>query len=93
MAVVESFNVSHEWVPTSMTAYLAGAWCCSSYQDRCPIAAAAVQESFAEAVYIKITALMANVALIAPLGGSVIVAYFSWQMMFVLFAVLAAVAW
>lgn len=55
---------------------------------------AAIQESFEEAICIKITALMANVALIAlllaPLAGSVIVAYFSWQMMFVLFAVLAA---
>lgn len=144
MAVVESFNVSHEWVPTSMTAYLAGGmvlqWLLGPLSDRrgrrpvmlagvilfigaclgillvntieqfialrflqgfglCFIGAvgyAAIQESFEEAICIKITALMANVALIAPLlgplAGSVIVAYFSWQMMFVLFAVLAAVS-
>lgn len=144
MAVVESFNASHEWVPTSMTAYLAGGmvlqWLLGPLSDRrgrrpvmlsgvilfisaclgillvntieqfiamrflqgfglCFIGAvgyAAIQESFEEAVCIKITALMANVALIAPLlgplAGSVIVAYFSWKMMFVLFALLAAVA-
>lgn len=38
MAVVESFNVSHEWVPTSMTAYLAGGmvlqWLLDPLSDR-----------------------------------------------------------
>lgn len=57
---------------------------------------AAIQESFEEAVCIKITALMANVALIAPLLGPLVGA--AWvhmapqEGMFVLFAVLAAIA-
>lgn len=38
MAVVESFNASHEWVPTSMTAYLAGGmvlqWLLGPLSDR-----------------------------------------------------------
>ncbi|XOD70153.1 MAG: MFS transporter [Sodalis sp. (in: enterobacteria)] len=144
MAVVESFNVSYEWVTSSMTAYLAGGiilqWLLGPLSDRrgrrpvmlagvllfisaclgtllvntieqfvgmrflqgfglCFIGAvgyAAIQESFAETICIKITALMANVALIAPLlgplGGSVIMAYFSWQMMFIFFAILGAAA-
>ncbi|PAX00770.1 multidrug transporter MdfA, partial [Acinetobacter baumannii] len=53
---------------------------------------AAIQESFEEAVCIKITALMANVALIAPLLGPLVgaawVHVLPWEMMFVLFAVL-----
>jgi DHA1 family multidrug/chloramphenicol efflux transport protein-like MFS transporter len=57
---------------------------------------AAIQESFEEAVCIKITALMANVALIAPLLGPLVgaawVHILPWEMMFVLFAVLAAIA-
>ena len=129
LAVVEQYNAGIEWVPTSMTAYLAGGmflqWLLGPLSDRigrrpvmltgvvwfivtclatllaqnieqftllrflqgvslCFIGAvgyAAIQESFEEAVCIKITALMANVALIAP-----------WEGMFVLFAVLAAVA-
>jgi len=55
---------------------------------------AAIQESFEEAVCIKITALMANVALIAPLLGPLVGAawihYAPWETMFVLFAALAA---
>jgi DHA1 family multidrug/chloramphenicol efflux transport protein-like MFS transporter len=55
---------------------------------------AAIQESFEEAVCIKITALMANVALIAPLLGPLVGAawihYTPWETMFVLFAALAA---
>lgn len=51
---------------------------------------------FEEAVCIKITALMANVALIAPLLGPLVgaarVHLLPWEMMFVLFAVLAAIA-
>lgn len=57
---------------------------------------AAIQESFEEAVCIKITALMANVALIAPLLGPLVgaaqVHMLPWEMMFVLFAVLAAIS-
>ena len=53
---------------------------------------AAIQESFEEAVCIKITALMANVALIAPLLGPLVGAAWvhvaPWEGMFVLFAAL-----
>ena len=117
LAVVEQYNAGIEWVPTSMTAYLAGGmfcqWLLGPLSDRigrrpvmltgvvwfivtclatllaqnieqftllrflqgvslCFIGAvgyAAIQESFEEAVCIKITALMANVALIAPCWG------------------------
>lgn len=115
LAVVEQYQAGLDWVPTSMTAYLAGGmflqWLLGPLSDRigrrpvmlagvvwfivtclatllaknieqftflrflqgislCFIGAvgyAAIQESFEEAVCIKITALMANVALIAPL--------------------------
>ncbi|MGU0016846.1 MdfA family multidrug efflux MFS transporter [Escherichia coli] len=114
LAVVEQYQAGIDWVPTSMTAYLAGgmfyngSWAAvGSYWSPsgdaggvvwfiitclaillaqnieqftllrflqgislCFIGAvgyAAIQESFEEAVCIKITALMANVALIAPL--------------------------
>ncbi|WP_058913043.1 MFS transporter [Entomohabitans teleogrylli] len=57
---------------------------------------AAIQESFEEAVCIKITALMANVALIAPLLGPLVGAAWihmaPWEWMFVLFAALAVIA-
>lgn len=57
---------------------------------------AAIQESFEEAVCIKITALMANVALIAPLLGPLVGAAWihvlPWEGMFVLFAALAAIS-
>ncbi|WP_213991275.1 MFS transporter [Sodalis sp. dw_96] len=144
MAVIGSFNAGREWVPTSMTAYLAGGivlqWLLGPLSDRrgrrpvmlagvlffiaaclgillvntieqfmalrflqgiglCFIGAvgyATIQESYEESVCIKITALMANVALIAPLlgplAGSLIIRFASWQMMFILFAVLAAIA-
>ena len=113
LAVVQEFQVGNEWVPTSMTAYLAGGmflqWLLGPLSDRigrrpvmltgvvwfivtclatllaqtieqftllrflqgislCFIGAvgyAAIQESFEEAVCIKITALMANVVLAA----------------------------
>ncbi|WP_034458583.1 MFS transporter [Buttiauxella noackiae] len=142
LAVVEQYNAGIEWVPTSMTAYLAGGmflqWLLGPLSDRigrrpvmltgvvwfivtclatllaqnieqftilrflqgvslCFIGAvgyAAIQESFEEAVCIKITALMANVALIAPLLGPLVGAawihYAPWETMFVLFAALAA---
>ncbi|VFS58366.1 Chloramphenicol resistance pump Cmr [Kluyvera cryocrescens] len=120
LAVVQEFNAGDEWVPTSMTAYLAGGmflqWLLGPLSDRigrrpvmltgviwfivtclatllvqnieqftfmrflqgvslCFIGAvgyAAIQESFDEATCIKITALMANVALIAPLLGPLV---------------------
>ena len=120
LAVVAQYNAGIEWVPTSMTAYLAGGmflqWLLGPLSDRigrrpvmlagvvwfivtclaillaqnieqftllrflqgislCFIGAvgyAAIQESFEEAVCIKITALMANVALIAPLLGPLV---------------------
>ncbi len=56
---------------------------------------AAIQESFEEAVCIKITALMANVALIAPLLGYWLGRHgcmFCRGRMFILFAALAAIA-
>jgi len=142
LTVVQEFNVGQEWVPTSMTAYLAGGmflqWLLGPLSDRigrrpvmlagvayfvvmclaillaqtieqftllrflqgvslCFIGAvgyAAIQESFEESVCIKITALMANVALIAPLlgplAGAAWVHILPWQMMFVMFAALAA---
>lgn len=120
LAVVEQYQAGLDWVPTSMTAYLAGGmflqWLLGPLSDRigrrpvmlagvvwfivtclatllaknieqftflrflqgislCFIGAvgyAAIQESFEEAVCIKITALMANVALIAPLLGPLV---------------------
>lgn len=144
LAVVEQYQAGVEWVPTSMTAYLAGGmflqWLLGPLSDRvgrrpvmltgvawfivsclailfaqtieqftvirflqgislCFIGAvgyAAIQESFEEAVCIKITALMANVALIAPLLGPLVGAGWvqaaPWEGMFVLFAVLGVVS-
>ncbi|EHM46998.1 MAG: MFS transporter [Yokenella regensburgei] len=144
LAVVEQYQAGIEWVPTSMTAYLAGGiflqWLLGPLSDRigrrpvmltgvvwfivtclatllaqnieqftflrflqgvslCFIGAvgyAAIQESFEEAVCIKITALMANVALIAPLLGPLVGAawihFAPWETMFVLFAALAAIS-
>ncbi len=144
LMVVEQYQAGVEWVPTSMTAYLAGGmflqWLLGPLSDRigrrpvmltgvvwfivsclailfaqtieqftvirflqgislCFIGAvgyAAIQESFEEAVCIKITALMANVALIAPLLGPLVGAGWvhaaPWQGMFVLFAALGAVS-
>lgn len=144
LAVVEQYQAVIDWVPTSMTAYLAGGmflqWLLGPLSDRigrrpvmlagvvwfiitclaillaqnieqftllrflqgislCFIGAvgyAAIQESFEEAVCIKITALMANVALIAPLLGPLVGAAWihvlPWEGMFVLFAALAAIS-
>ncbi|PVZ83562.1 multidrug transporter MdfA [Serratia sp. S1B] len=144
LTVVADLNASAEWVPTSMTAYLAGGiflqWLLGPLSDRrgrrpvmlagiaffiitclaillvsnieqfiimrflqgiglCFIGAvgyATIQESFEESVCIKITALMANVALIAPLlgplAGAAWIDIAPWQSMFVLFAILAAIA-
>lgn len=144
LTVVEEFQAGTEWVPTSMTAYLAGGmflqWLLGPLSDRigrrpvmlggiiwfiltclatllaqnieqftllrflqgiglCFIGAvgyAAIQESFEEAVCIKITALMANVALIAPLLGPLVGAAWvhvaPWESMFVMFAALAAIS-
>ncbi len=144
LAVVEQYQAGIDWVPTSMTAYLAGGcftmapgaavgivlvaipvmlagvvWfiitCLAILLAQnieqftllrflqgislCFIGAvgyAAIQESFEEAVCIKITALMANVALIAPLLGPLVGAAWihvlPWEGMFVLFAALAAIS-
>ena len=144
LAVVADFNADIEWVPTSMTAYLAGGmflqWLLGPLSDRrgrrpvmlvgvaffvvtclaillvtsieqfiamrflqgiglCFIGAvgyATIQESFEEAVCIKITALMANVALIAPLlgplAGAALIHVAPWQFMFVIFAALGAIS-
>ncbi|EAZ4876082.1 MFS transporter [Salmonella enterica subsp. salamae] len=144
LAVVAQYQASLDWVPTSMTAYLAGGmflqWLLGPLSDRigrrpvmlagvvwfivtclatllaknieqftflrflqgislCFIGAvgyAAIQESFEEAVCIKITALMANVALIAPLLGPLVgaawVHVLPWEGMFILFAALAVIA-
>ena len=57
---------------------------------------AAIQEAFDEARSVRIMALMANVALLAPLAGPLAGAAFltvgEWRSMFWLFALLAAVA-
>ncbi len=144
LAVVANFNAGEEWVPTSMTAYLAGGmflqWLLGPLSDRrgrrpvmlagvsffivtclailfvqnieqfmvmrflqgislCFIGAvgyAAIQESFEESICIKITAMMANVALIAPLlgplAGAALIHVAPWQLMFVIFAVLASIS-
>lgn len=144
LAVVANFNASEDWVPTSMTAYLAGGmflqWLLGPLSDRrgrrpvmlagvgffvvsclaillaqtieqfmvirffqgislCFIGAvgyATIQESFEESVCIRITALMANVALAAPLlgplAGAAMVQFAPWQVMFVIFAALASIA-
>lgn len=58
---------------------------------------AAIQESFEETAAIRVTALMANVALIAPLAGPVagaaLLAVAPWRLSFVLVALSAALAW
>ncbi|MGV3344431.1 MFS transporter [Enterobacteriaceae bacterium LUAb1] len=57
---------------------------------------AAIQEAFDETVSIRIMALMANVALLAPLLGPVagagFLALWDWRTMFTLFATLTAIA-
>ncbi|QKJ87483.1 MFS transporter [Paramixta manurensis] len=58
---------------------------------------AAVQEAFDETLSVRIMALMANVALLAPLAGPLAGAAFldvsGWRNMFWLFALIAALAW
>jgi MFS transporter, DHA1 family, multidrug/chloramphenicol efflux transport protein len=57
---------------------------------------AAIQESFAEATAIRVTALMANVALIAPLigplAGAMILQVTHWEWIFIVVAAIAAVS-
>ncbi len=57
---------------------------------------AAIQESFAEATAIRVTALMANVALIAPLigplAGAIILQFMHWQWIFLIVAVIALIS-
>jgi len=144
LTVVAQYNAGIEWVPTSMTAYLAGGmflqWLLGPLSDRigrrpvmltgvvwfivtclatllaqnieqftllrflqgvslCFIGAvgyAAIQESFEEAVCIKITALMANVALIAPmvgpLAGAALIELAPWRSCFLFIAACALLA-
>ncbi|WP_144290410.1 MdfA family multidrug efflux MFS transporter [Chitinilyticum litopenaei] len=55
---------------------------------------AAIQESFDEIAAIRVTAMMANVALISPLigplAGAVVIEYASWHWVFILIAMVAA---
>lgn len=57
---------------------------------------AAIQESFAEATAIRVTALMANVALIAPLigplAGAIILQLTDWEWIFIIVAAIAVVS-
>lgn len=61
------------------------------------IAYASVQEAFEENTAIKVTALMANVALIAPLvgplAGAAMVAHWPWRTVFGVIAACAFVSW
>lgn len=144
LEVVANFNAGIEWVPTSLTAYLAGGvflqWLFGPLSDQrgrrpvmlfgvlffviscfaillvssieqfiamrflqgmglCFIGAvgyATIQEAFDERLCVKIIALMANVALIAPLlgplAGAALINILPWQGMFVIFAFLALVS-
>lgn len=57
---------------------------------------AAIQESFTEATAIRVTALMANVALIAPLigplAGAMVLQVTGWEWIFIFVAVIAIIA-
>ncbi|HEY4714224.1 MAG TPA: MFS transporter, partial [Aquirhabdus sp.] len=57
---------------------------------------AAIQESFEEKAAIKVMAMMANVALLAPLigpvAGAAVISIWPWQMSFVLVAAVAVVS-
>ncbi|TJZ65636.1 MFS transporter [Chitiniphilus eburneus] len=144
-AVVREFGVGEAWVPTGMSAFLAGGaalqWLLGPLSDRvgrrpvllfgvaffvasclatllvdgiwpfvilrfvqgfglCFVVAvgyAAIQEAFTEASAVKVTALMANVALISPLigplAGAVMIEYAPWRWIFVVIAAVAAVSW
>ncbi|GLS04154.1 multidrug transporter MdfA [Chitiniphilus shinanonensis] len=144
-AVVREFGVGEAWVPTGMSAFLAGGaalqWLLGPLSDRvgrrpvllfgvaCFVASclatllvrdiwsfvalrfvqgfglcfvvavgyAAIQEAFVEATAVKVTALMANVALISPLigplAGAVMIEYAPWRWIFVVIAAVAAIAW
>ncbi|HGJ5856810.1 MFS transporter [Arsenophonus nasoniae] len=144
LEVVANFNAGVKWIPTSMTAYLAGGvflqWLFGPLSDKrgrrpimligvlfftisclaillvsnieqfiamrflqgiglCFIGSvgyATIQEAFNETVCVKIIALMANVALIAPLlgplAGATLINILPWQGIFVIFAVLALIS-
>nr|WP_314900675.1 MdfA family multidrug efflux MFS transporter [uncultured Deefgea sp.] len=57
---------------------------------------AAIQESFVEATAIRVTALMANVALIAPLigplAGAMVLQITGWEWIFIFVAIIATIA-
>jgi DHA1 family multidrug/chloramphenicol efflux transport protein-like MFS transporter len=142
--VVREFGAGEKWVPTGMSAYLAGGgalqWFLGPLSDRvgrrpvmlwgaalfiasllgvflvdgivsfavlrflqgfglCFVVAAgyaAVQEAFTEATALRVTALMANVALIAPLlgplAGALLITVAPWRWIFVVIAALSALA-
>ncbi|UAJ65044.1 MFS transporter [Candidatus Schneideria nysicola] len=144
LEVVKNFNVGIEWIPTSLTAYLAGGGCLewffgplSDQRGRrsvmligvlfftitclaillvstieqfimmrflqgiglCFIGSvgyATIQEAFEEVMCIRIIAMMANVALIAPLlgplAGALLIHILSWQTMFLIFAFLSLIS-
>ncbi|MDU7306762.1 MAG: MFS transporter [Escherichia coli] len=110
LAVVEQYQAGIDWVPTSMTAYLAGGmflqWLLGPLSDRIgrrPVMLAGVVWFIVTCLAIllaqnieQFTALMANVALIAPLLGPLVGAAWihvlPWEGMFVLFAALAAIS-
>ncbi|HSC79285.1 MAG TPA: MFS transporter [Chitinolyticbacter sp.] len=142
--VVREFGVGEAWVPTGMSAYLAGGaalqWLLGPLSDRigrrpvllagiafftlaclatlfvssiwpfvalrfvqgfglCFVVAvgyAAIQEAFTEASAVKVTALMANVALVSPLigplAGAVMIEYAPWSWIFITIAAVAFIA-
>jgi DHA1 family multidrug/chloramphenicol efflux transport protein-like MFS transporter len=144
LRVVREFGVATGWVPTAMSAYLAGGallpWLVGPLSDHvgrrpvmlCGVAAfiaaclavmgihgihafivlrvlqgmglcfisavgyATVQEAFEENAAVKTTALMSNVALLAPLigpvAGAMLTQVWPWRGSFLLIAALAAIA-
>ena len=89
LAVVEQYNAGIEWVPTSMTAYLAGGmflqWLLGPLSDRIgrrPVMLTGV-------VWFIVTCLA---TLLGPLVGAAWVHVAPWEGMFVLFAALAAIS-
>ncbi|WMC19108.1 MAG: MFS transporter [Enterobacteriaceae bacterium PSpicST1] len=144
LEVVKYFNVSVEWIPTSLTAYLSGGMCLqwlfgplSDKYGRRPImffgvcffifscllititnnikqfmfvrfmqgmglcfigtiGYTTIQETYKEKHCIKLIALMANIALAAPLlgplGGTIIIKIFPWQKMFIGFSLIACLS-
>lgn len=85
------------WPVSSMAGFillrfLQGMGCCFVLTVGYPT----VQEAFEEKTAVRVTALMANVSLLAPLlgpvAGAVIVTYWPWRVIFLLIAVLGMLA-